>query len=46
MVTEAPEAEATALWNYIYIAHEDKSLGVHNPDYTLDLLEASLAALE
>jgi hypothetical protein len=40
-----PAEEATALWNYIYIAHEDKSMGVHNPSYTRALLEASLAAL-
>jgi hypothetical protein len=45
VVGEYPEAEAAALWNYIYIAHEDKSLGVHNPAYTKALLEASLAAL-
>jgi hypothetical protein len=25
---------------------EDGSLGVHNPDYTIDLLEASIAALK
>jgi hypothetical protein len=40
-----PEAEAAALWNWIYIAHEDKSLGVHNPAYTKALLEAGLEAL-
>jgi hypothetical protein len=44
-VEEAPEGLATALYNWLYIAHEDKSLGVHNPDYTRALLEASLAAL-
>jgi hypothetical protein len=44
-VTSVPEAEAAALWNWIYIAHEDKSLGVHNPAYTKALLEAGLAAL-
>jgi hypothetical protein len=41
-----PAAEASALWNWIYIAHEDGSLGVHNSAYTKALLEASLAALE
>jgi cytochrome c2 len=41
-----PAAQAQALWNYILISHEDESLGVHNPAYTLDLLEASLAAFE
>jgi hypothetical protein len=45
-VTEAPEGVATALYNWIYIAHEDKSLGVHNPAYTRALLEAAFAALE
>jgi hypothetical protein len=41
-VEEAPEDIAPALWNWIYIAHEDKSLGVHNPNYTKALLEYSL----
>ena len=45
VVGSYPEAEAAALWNWIYIAHEDKSLGVHNPSYTKALLEAGLAAL-
>ena len=44
-VASVPEAQAAALWNWIYIAHEDKSLGVHNPPYTKALLEAGLAAL-
>jgi hypothetical protein len=44
-VTEAPENVAIALYNWIYIAHEDKSLGVHNPAYTRALLEASFEAL-
>jgi hypothetical protein len=38
-----PEAQANALWNYIYVKNEDKSLGVHNSKYTNDLLDASLA---
>jgi hypothetical protein len=37
-------AKAQALWNYIFIANEDASLGVHNPSYTKALLEASLDA--
>jgi hypothetical protein len=41
-----PIAEADALWNYILIAVEDNSLGVHNPDYTIELLQASIAALK
>jgi hypothetical protein len=40
-----PEAQAQALWNWIYLAHEDGSLGVHNPGYTTALLDASFAAL-
>ena len=44
-VTQVPEAEAAALWNWIYIAHEDKSLGVHNPAYTRALIQAGLDAL-
>ena len=45
VVGDYPEAEAAALWNYIYIKHEDKSMGVHNPAYTKALLDSSLAAL-
>jgi hypothetical protein len=41
-----PAAEASALWNYIFIAIEDGSLGVHNPGYTEDLLEASIGAIQ
>ena len=41
-----PAAEASALWNYIMLEIEDGSLGVHNPDYTKALLEASVAALQ
>jgi hypothetical protein len=44
-VTFVPAPEAYALWNWIYIAHEDGSLGVHNPAYTRGLLDASLATL-
>jgi len=46
VVGSYPEAEAAALWNWIYINLEDKSLGVHNPAYTKALLEASLEALQ
>ncbi len=45
-VEAIPAPEAYALWNWIFIAHEDGSLGVHNPAYTRALIEASLAALE
>ncbi len=46
VVGEYPEAEAGALWNYILIAVEDGSHGVHNPAYTKALLEASIEALQ
>jgi hypothetical protein len=45
VVGDYPEAEAAALWNYIYLKHEDKSMGVHNPAYTKALLDASFEAL-
>jgi hypothetical protein len=41
-----PEKEAVALWNWIFIAHEDHSNGVHNPAYTKALIEAALEALK
>jgi len=44
-VASIPAPEAYALWNWIYIAHEDKSLGAHNLANTKALLEESLAAL-
>ncbi|MEJ2487190.1 MAG: hypothetical protein P8Y68_15795 [Anaerolineales bacterium] len=44
-VEEAPEGLAIGLYNWIYVAHEDKSMGVHNPAYTKALLQAGLDAL-
>jgi hypothetical protein len=44
-VTEAPENVGIALYNWLYVAHEDKSKGVHNPNYTKALLQAGLDAL-
>ncbi len=44
-VTEAPENQAVALYNWLYIAHEDKSKGVHNPAYTKAMLDAAFEAL-
>ncbi|MHC4509076.1 MAG: hypothetical protein ACYTAO_08970 [Planctomycetota bacterium] len=41
-----PTAEAEALWNFIMIAIEDGSRGVHNPRYIKALLNASIAALQ
>jgi len=46
VVGSYPFFQAAALWNYIFIAVEDASLGVHNPQYTLALLEAALVALQ
>ena len=46
VVGEYPAAQAQALWNYIFIAVEDGSLGTHNAPYTKALLEASIAALQ
>lgn len=36
---------AGAFWNF-KIIEEDRSLGVHNPAYTVDLLESSIAYME
>lgn len=41
-----PEDQAMALWNYIAIAFEDESLGIHNPSYINDLLDMSLAVFQ
>jgi hypothetical protein len=38
-----PEAQANALWNYQYVAVEDKSNGVHNMPYAEALIDAALA---
>jgi hypothetical protein len=45
IVTSAPEDDAIALWNWIYVAHEDKSHGIHNPDYARALLEDGLTRM-
>ncbi len=45
-VAEFPEAQGAALWNWIAIAHEDKSSGVHNPAYIISLLETSIEAMK
>ena len=42
---DKPAAEVEALWNWIYVAVEDSSFGVHNPDYIIDLLDAGIDAL-
>jgi hypothetical protein len=46
VVGSYPAAKAQALWNYILIAIEDASRGVHNFGYTNDLLDASIAAMQ
>jgi hypothetical protein len=46
VVASFPAAQARALWDYIFINNEDSSHGVHNPEYTKDLLEAAKAALQ
>jgi len=38
--------KAAALWDYRTIIVEDKSLGVHNPNYTKALLNAGIAAFD
>lgn len=45
IVTSAPEAHGIALWNWIYVMHEDRSLGVHNSDYAKALLEEGIALM-
>jgi len=44
-VTSAEAWVALPLFNWLYVAHEDKSLGVHNPRYTSILLTQSCAML-
>ena len=45
IVTSAPEAQGQAMWNWIYVHHEDQSMGVHNYTYAKALLEYGLAAM-
>ena len=45
VVGDYPEAQAGALWNYLFV-EEDKSDGVHNPGYANALLDAALEALK
>ncbi|MFT5315609.1 MAG: hypothetical protein ACI9UK_001441 [Candidatus Krumholzibacteriia bacterium] len=46
IVSSAPTPQATALWNWIYVVHEDKSFGVHNSDYARDLLQVGIDNLQ
>lgn len=45
VVGDYPEAQAAALWNYLFV-EEDKSMGVHNSAYANALLDAALEALK
>jgi hypothetical protein len=45
VVGKYPEAQAQALWNWLYVS-QDRSLGVHNVSYTRALLKFSLDALK
>jgi hypothetical protein len=46
IVGNYPAAKAGALWNYLLVAVEDKSHGVHNMPYAEALIDAALAALK
>ncbi len=43
IVTSAPEARGKALWNWLYVMHEDKSHGVHNPAYARAMLQYGIS---
>jgi hypothetical protein len=45
IVGEYPEAQAAALWNYLFV-EEDKSDGVHNMTFANAMLDAALVALK
>ena len=45
VVGDFPEAQAAALWNYLFVL-EDKSNGVHNADFANALLNSALDALK
>ncbi|MGD8414283.1 MAG: hypothetical protein PVF33_08620 [Candidatus Latescibacterota bacterium] len=36
---------AGAVWNYV-IVHEDRSMGIHNPNYIIDLLRSAIDFME
>ena len=44
-VSQAQADQGIALWNWIYVAHEDKSEGVHNYAYAKALLEEGLSRI-
>ena len=41
-----PKTAWPPTWNYIFVKNEDKSLGVHNSTYTMDLLDFSLGVFK
>jgi hypothetical protein len=45
IVSSASENHGIALWNWLYVAHEDQSVGVHNYPYAKALLEDGLARM-
>jgi hypothetical protein len=46
VVGKYPAAKAGALWNYLLVAVEDKSHGVHNMPYAEALIDSALAAMK
>ena len=46
VVGKYPAAKAGALWNYLLVAVEDKSHGVHNMPYAEALIDAALVAMK
>jgi pyruvate formate-lyase activating enzyme-like uncharacterized protein len=46
IVGKYPAAKAGALWNYLLVAVEDKSHGVHNMPYAEALIDSALAAMK
>ncbi len=46
VVGKYPAAKAGALWNYLLVAVEDKSNGVHNMPYANALIDAAIAAMK
>jgi hypothetical protein len=45
IVTEAPEDQGIALWNWLYVHHEDRSSGAHNYDYAKAMLEEGITRM-
>ncbi len=45
-IASVPEGQAYALYNWVVVAKEDGSKGVHNPGYANALLDQSLAAMQ